>query len=69
MAFTPMASRRWPTSGTTIDVLSHPARIFTVTGISGTASTTAAVISSIRQRSFKAADPAPRLVTFGTGHP
>ena len=69
MAFTPMASRRWPTSGTTIDVLSHPARIFTVTGISGTASTTAAVISSIRQRSFKAADPAPRLVTFGTGQP
>ena len=23
----------------------------------------------IRQRSFKAADPAPRLVTFGTGQP
>ena len=69
MACTPISSNRLPTSGTTIESLFQPALILTVTGISGTASTTAAVISSIRQRSCKAAEPAPFFVTFGTGHP
>ena len=69
IAFIPIFSSLFPTSGTTIESLFQPARILTVTGISGTDSTTAAVISSIRQRSFKAAEPAPFLVTFGTGHP
>ena len=69
MAFIPIFSNRSPTSGTTIDWLSHPALILTVTGTSGTDSTTALVISSIKQRSFSAAEPAPLLVTLGTGQP
>ena len=42
---------------------------FTVTGILSTAFTTASVISSIKHKSFSAADPAPLFVTFGTGQP
>ena len=69
MALIPNFSNLIPASGITSDDLSQPARILTVTGILGTASTTAAEISSIRHKSFRAAEPAPFFVIFGTGHP
>ena len=65
----PIFCNRSPTSGMTILSLSQPALIFTVTGIFGTASITAIVISSIRHRSLSAAEPPPFFVTFGTGQP
>ena len=64
---TPIFSSLWPASGITKDLTFQPARILTVTGVFGTDSITAAVISSIKHKSLSAADPAPFFVIFGTG--
>ena len=66
---TPIFSSLWPASGITKDLTFQPARILTVTGVFGTDSITAAVISSIKHKSLRAAEPAPFFVIFGTGHP
>ena len=65
----PTSSKIRPASLIMILLLSQPALILTVTGISGIASTVLEAILDIKSKFLSAADPPPFLVTLGTGQP
>ena len=69
IALTPNFSSLIPASGIIILSRSQPALILIVNGVLYAYSITELVISSIKHKSFKAAEPPPLFVTFGTGQP
>ena len=69
MALIPIFSSIIPALVEIILLESHPVLILTVTGTSGTFSTTEEATSSICDKFFNAAAPAPFFVTLGTGQP